>query len=180
MLWMIASPSSSSLMGLGTTRWLVLGQCCNTADEGPLVAEVVVPPCLVDHWARHGSTQLISQLELFPVLVSLLQWGPELAGRRVIVFIDNNGVRDSLIKGSSPLPDHFVMLSMIAWVAQQHNLTLWFTRVASESNPADKPSRAKAAEAAAELGGTLLEPLVMDRLHVDGLLSKQSFLDWCR
>ena len=151
-----------------------------SADEGPLVAEVVVPPCLVDHWARHGSTQLISQLELFPVLVSLLQWGPELAGRRVIVFIDNNGVRDSLIKGSSPLPGHFVMLSMIAWVARQHNLTLWFTRVASESNPADKPSRAKAAEAAAELGGTLLEPLVMDRLHVDGLLSKQSFLDWCR
>ena len=69
---------------------------------------------------------------------------------------------------------------MIAWVARQRNLTLWFTRVASESNPADKPSRAKAAEAAAELGGTLLEPLVMDRLHVDGLLSKQSFLDWCR
>ncbi|CAE7775381.1 unnamed protein product, partial [Symbiodinium sp. CCMP2592] len=59
-------------------------------DHGPKVAEVIVPGCLIEHWGRRGSTQLISQLELSPVLVSLNRWGPELAGRRILVFIDNN------------------------------------------------------------------------------------------
>eukprot|EP00439_Symbiodinium_sp_Y106_P001230 s6858_g1.t1 len=85
-------------------------------------------------------------------------------GRRVLVFIDNNGVRDSLIKGSSPLPDHFVMLSMIAWVARRFHLTLW--------------SRAK--EAAEELGGSLVDPLALDDDLVNGLLSKRSFMDLCQ
>ncbi|CAE7488572.1 unnamed protein product [Symbiodinium sp. CCMP2592] len=149
-------------------------------DQGPKVAEVVVPECLIEHWGRHGGTQLISQLELFPVLVSLVSWGPQLAGRRILVFIDNNGVRDSLIKGSSPLPDHFVMLSMIAWVARRYHFTLWFTRVASESNPADKPSRSQAREAAEELGGSLELPLTLDDVLVKGLLSKRSFMDMCQ
>ncbi|CAE7698871.1 unnamed protein product [Symbiodinium sp. CCMP2592] len=149
-------------------------------DQGPKVAEVVVPECLIEHWGRHGGTQLISQLELFPVLVSLVSWGPQLAGRRILAFIDNNGVRDSLIKGSSPLPDHFVMLSMIAWVARRYHFTLWFTRVASESNPADKPSRSQAREAAEELGGSLELPLTLDDVLVKGLLSKRSFMDMCQ
>ncbi|OLP76427.1 hypothetical protein AK812_SmicGene43640 [Symbiodinium microadriaticum] len=123
----------------------------STADGAPVVAEIQVPEYLLSHWARGGQMQLISQLELFPVLVALATWGPEFAGRRIICFMD--GVRDALIKGSSPLSDHFVMLSMIAWISRRYQLTLWFTRVASESNPADKPSRARAGEAAKELGG---------------------------
>ncbi|CAE7892922.1 unnamed protein product [Symbiodinium necroappetens] len=132
-----------------------------SAEEGPLVAEILVPECLLSHWARGGKTQLISQLELFPVLVSLATWGPSLAGRRILCFIDNNGVRDALIKGSSPLSDHFVMLAMIAWIARRYRLTLWFTRIASESNPADKPSRSRADEAAMELGGQPRRTIVL-------------------
>ncbi|CAE7454418.1 unnamed protein product, partial [Symbiodinium microadriaticum] len=151
----------------------------STAGGAPLVAEIQVPEPLLSHWAREGRVQLISQLELFPVLVALATWGPDFAGRRIICFIDNNGVRDALIKGSSPLSDNFVMLSMIAWVSRQYQLTLWFTRVASESNPADKPSRARAGEAAKELGGVLVEPLCLEQRLVDSLLSRRTFLDQC-
>ena len=151
----------------------------STADGRPVVAEIHVPKSLLSHWARGGQIQLISQLELFPVLVALSTWGPQYAGRRIICFIDNNGVRDALIKGSSPLSDHFVMLSMIAWISRRYQLTLWFTRVASESNPADSPSRSRASEAANDLGGVLAEPLCLEQQLVEALLSRRTFLDQC-
>ncbi|OLP77373.1 hypothetical protein AK812_SmicGene42573 [Symbiodinium microadriaticum] len=51
--------------------------------------------------------QIIMHLELWPVLVTLLRLGKSLKNRRVLVFIDNNGARDALIKGTSPVDDVF-------------------------------------------------------------------------
>ena len=51
----------------------------STAGGAPLVAEIQVPEPLLSHWAREGRVQLISQLELFPVLVALATWGPDFA-----------------------------------------------------------------------------------------------------
>ena len=68
-----------------------------------MVREVSVPPSLVRHWARGGAKQLIVYLELWPILVFLSVYGTKLNNQRVVVFIDNNAVRDALIKGSSPI-----------------------------------------------------------------------------
>ena len=73
-----------------------------------LVAEVAVPEALVALWqGKLGylpcRKQIIMHLELWPVLVTLLKLEKSLKNRRVLVFIDNNGARDALIKGTSPL-----------------------------------------------------------------------------
>ena len=77
-----------------------------------LVAEVAVPEALVALWqGKLGylpcRKQIIMHLELWPVLVTLLKLGKSLKNRRVLVFIDNNGARDALIKGTSPVDDVF-------------------------------------------------------------------------
>ena len=146
----------------------------------PLVAEVCVPQVLLELWQSQGRVQLISQLEMFPVLASLVRWGPCLAGRRILVFVDNNGVRDNLIRGTTPVPENFAMLSLIASVTKTYNLTLWITRVPSTSNPADKPSSKRAREAAIDLGGQLVEPLVLPEHFLNALLKSSSFLELMR
>ena len=140
------------------------------------VAEVLVPPDLTHLWREQGRSQLVSQYELFPILAVLQRWGAKLAGRKVIFFIDNNGVRDSLIKGSTNVPHSFAMLAIIASMLRALDITPWFTRVASKSNPSDGPSRHQAAETARELGATLERPLVVDDWVVGALLSSHSFL----
>ena len=75
----------------------------DSSCEFRLVQEVTVPSSLVQHWARGGAKQLIVYLELWPILVLLSRYGARFGNRRVVVFIDNNAVRDALIKGSSPL-----------------------------------------------------------------------------
>ena len=81
------------------------------------VAEVAVPEALVALWqGKLGylpcRKQIIMHLELWPVLVTLLRLGKSLKNRRVLVFIDNNGARDALIKGTSPVDDVFPLLAM--------------------------------------------------------------------
>ena len=146
----------------------------------PLVAEVLVPENLVELWKSQGRAQLISQLELFPVLASLVHWGPHIAGRRVLVFVDNNGVRDTLIKGTTPVPENFSMLALIASVTRSYDLTLWITRVPSASNPSDKPSRKRVSEAVSELAGVAAEPLKLPDHLVGALLNSSSFLELMR
>ena len=67
------------------------------------VQAVQVSKPVLDHWARHGSKQLIAYLELWPVLTSLHNYGESLTGRQAVFFIDNNAVFDALIKESSPI-----------------------------------------------------------------------------
>ena len=93
------------------------------------------------HWGRGGAKQLIAFLELWPVLLEFITYGQDIKRRRLIVFIDNNGVRDALIKGSLPLVDLFRMLSLCSLAVSINSLKVWFTRIPSASNLSDDPSR---------------------------------------
>ena len=140
------------------------------------VAEVLVPSQLVEAWGAEGSAQLIAKFELFPVLAALLCWGKELSGRRVFIFVDNNGVRDPLIKGTSPIPNLFAILALIASTVRALDITPWYTRVASASNPADAPSRQQAHECAKDIGAELYPPLEFPDRMIAALASSNSFL----
>ena len=103
-------------------------------DDQGKVAAVQVPDALVEPWSKEGDAQLIAKFELVPILAALLAWGSEIAGRRLLIFVDNNGVRDSLIKGSTPVPNLFSMLALIAGLLSSLDITPWYTRVASKSS----------------------------------------------
>ena len=61
-----------------------------------------MPARRVDEWRRAaGTTKVIHQAELQPVLVALRQWAAAFRDRRVIVFVDNDPARIALVKGTT-------------------------------------------------------------------------------
>ena len=97
------------LAGLKGSAGLVV---VDNATNVRMVQAIGVSEELLNHWGRNGSKQLIAYLELWPVLVFLEQYSYFFRGRRTVFFIDNNAVRDALIKGSSPNVDMFCMLAI--------------------------------------------------------------------
>ena len=144
------------------------------------VQEVSVPSGLIQHWARGGAKQLIIFLEWWPILVFLARYGKRFHNRRVVVFIDNNAVRDALIKGSSPLCDLFCMLALCSYYISSNSICSWFTRVASDSNPGDDPSRGRAKEMAELIGAELAPSLEAPESLVDSITSVDSFIDFMK
>ena len=103
----------------------------DSVDSFKVVQPVVVPVELHQHWKRGGSKQLIVLMELWPVVVAIQSYGKRLYDRRCLSFIDNNAVRDGLIKGSSPLCDMFSLLSVVSLDIATFSLSMWFTRIPS-------------------------------------------------
>ena len=148
------------------------------ATQFKVVQEVVVPKELHDHWQRGGSKQLIALMELWPVAMAFQTYGKQFKNRRCLCFIDNNAVRDGLIKGSSPLCDMFSLLSVISLDIAEFFLSPWFTRIPSKSNPADDPSRGLCRRMAKELGAEVGQPLAPSHELVSSLKSNDSFISY--
>ena len=144
------------------------------------VFEVEVPESLCEHWRRFGAKQLIIYLELWPILVFLASYSKVFEKRRMIFFIDNNAVRDALIKGSSPICDVFSMLAICSYFISGSHIAAWFTRVASPSNPGDAPSRKMAKLIAEQLGAELCDALKASEDLVSSLISTSSFIDFMK
>ena len=105
-----------------------------------------------------GKKQPIAELEFFPTVVALAAYAGNIKQRRVLIFVDNNSVRDIMIKGTSPSASLFVMLAEFARRAHQSQLLLWISRMPSKSNIADFPSRGKPEIAAQLIGGQVGVP----------------------
>ena len=71
-----------------------------------LAFQLEVPQALVDHWLANAGEQIISQVELWGLV--LLKWSrrDHLQNRRVIEWIDNESARISSIKANSHSPHH--------------------------------------------------------------------------
>ena len=121
--------------------------------------------------------QIIMHLELWPVLVTLLRLGKSLKNRRVLVFIDNNGARDALIKGTSPVDDVFPLLAIVSVILNAFSVSVWFTRVPSPSNPGDAPWRGQAAQMASALGCSSADFWECEEDVVQSLVYGSTFLD---
>ena len=104
-------------------KWTAFSQKASS----PLVAEVEVPDALVATWSSKGRKHLITHLELFPILVGLHRLAPHLRNRKALLFVDNNGVRDAVLKGCSKVDDVFAMLSSIFMILNTCVLSLWTT-----------------------------------------------------
>ena len=90
-----------------------------------------------------GSDQVIAQLELLPVLLALRRWPAAFrnAGRRCLVFIDNDSARHALIKGFSPVRASRLIVEATWAELALLQAAAWFTRVCTDGNCADGPSR---------------------------------------
>ena len=88
-----------------------------------------------------GSKTIIFECEFLAVLIAYKAWAGEVAGSQLVVFIDNNAVRDSLISCDTTNATASVILKAILQLEDDVKALAWYTRVPSPSNIADDPSR---------------------------------------
>ena len=116
----------------------------------------------------------IGQFELLAAIAPFISLPAEwFQGRPVELWIDNSSAVAALVKGYSGKPDCARLVNMFHFAIARLGLaSLWIDYVASESNPADVPSRAHelGADAAAQLAefGRMVEMTVPDFATEDG------------
>eukprot|EP00971_Amphidinium_carterae_P152999 3033125-Amphidinium_carterae.2 len=110
-------------------------------DGVPSYFYAEVPPDLVQEWQSEGKQQTIFQAELLPVLLAFSLWQSRLAGKFVLVFVDNEAARMSLISSSTTSRASLRILVACNGIVAKSMLKPWFARVPTHSNPADAASR---------------------------------------
>ena len=107
------------------------------------VTQEMVPREQVAEWLELGSRHCVAQTELIPVLKSKQTWGSYLTDADLVHYTDNEAVRGALIKGTTSSLASRDLLQKILECELELNGRTWVTRVPSESNPADLPSRGR-------------------------------------
>jgi hypothetical protein len=86
-------------------------------------------------------TQLITQAEILPMVVSRIIWSPKLLGRDILHYVDNEGSRLSTIKGNSPSRQSAWLIHAFWETEVMNRSRSWLSRVPTECNIGDGPSR---------------------------------------
>ena len=85
--------------------------------------------------------QIIFEAETLAAVIAFSLWKNEFSGTRCLLFVDNEGTKFSLLKGSSDNATVDLLAGYFAEMeATTHSFT-WISRVPSKSNIADLPSR---------------------------------------
>eukprot|EP00435_Cladocopium_sp_Y103_P025107 s3819_g6.t1 len=88
-----------------------------------------------------GRQTAIGELETLTVAMALLIWGSELQSVQLMIYIDNEGSKYSLIKGYSVSLAITSICALASTCLDENYILPWFSRVPSPSNVADYPSR---------------------------------------
>ena len=143
-----------------------------------------VPDSLVQLWHSLGSQQVITLAEAFAVLLARVVLRDCILDRRVLFFVDNEGARHSLIKGSSPTLALLQIVQLFHACAEYDRCISWIERVPSSSNIADLPSRGQTSEALELINGLpwpfqcdvmAVASLCMNFSNLPSVLAKLSF-----
>jgi hypothetical protein len=125
-----------------------------------------LPPHLVSQWkSKEGQWQVIGQAEIFPLLVSRLTWRDALRGRRVLYFIDNDSARQAAIRSYSPVASSLKILMQIVEFDFEMSSLPWYTRVPTEVNISDEPSRMKYSGFVRDMGAKIVSPKFPEGWH---------------
>ena len=98
-----------------------------------------IPMPLVERWRDLGSDQVITLAEAFAVLLGRISFRDVIKFRRVLFFVDNEGARFSLIKGTSGVLALLQIVQLFHACAEHDQVVHWVERVPSSSNIADLP-----------------------------------------
>ena len=142
------------------------------------VAEINIDARMVAHWRKLGKSRLIAELELLPIAVGLHHFSHALKGRRVLWFVDNNSVRDMIIKGTTASLSLFCLLAECFRLVGAMQLVWWISRVPTKSNIADYPSRQEPETAARMIGGQVIPAIDCGTHLIEACLSVTSFVDY--
>ena len=99
-----------------------------------------LPAELIGKLNESAKQNAIFECEFFALFCSFLVWGERITNA-VVIFTDNNGVRDCLISCSSRNATAKKLLVATMALECKIQLTPWYARVPTDSNMADGPSR---------------------------------------
>jgi hypothetical protein len=137
------------------------------SDSPPEFFGLTIPTRVVEDWKAGIKEQVIAAAELLPVLLAKLTWAARLEGSFVLYFVDNEGVRESLVSGTGRSPEASLMLRECGEAESSLLSDPWYSRVPSPSNPADAPSRGRY-ELMCEWEGALQVPPVLPKWWPSG------------
>ncbi len=101
-----------------------------------------VEPVVVNGWkTADGTEKVIHQAEVLPCVLAVTAWRQHLHQRRALIFVDNDGARGALVKGTSASGASAALIHAFWLEIGACAACVWIDRVASASNPADGPSR---------------------------------------
>ena len=84
---------------------------------------------------------IIFELELFAILCAVIGWQQFITNCAVVVYTDNDAVRDCLISCNTSSSNARPILDLYLKVEFQAAFNAWMSRVPTDSNIADAPSR---------------------------------------
>ena len=140
--------------------------------QGPVCFGHLVPDGLVSQWQSHGRTHVIAQAELLPVILARITWAELLRGFRVVYYIDNEGVREALVSGSSASLASRDMLRLCGQLECFLEAESWYARAPSPSNIAHGPSRLEFGPVLGIPGASRVEPVWPKRSQDGSLVLK--------
>ena len=85
--------------------------------------------------------RVIHQTELWPAQLAAETWADQLAGRKVVLFFDNDAASAALVKGTTTSAASARIVARLWQAITKAQAQVWVERVASAANPADGPSR---------------------------------------
>ena len=81
---------------------------------------------VVRSWRRFGPQHVVAQAELLPVLIARRTWCHFLTDAPAVFYVDNEGVREALVKGSTASLASREMLLEVAGVAAEQGGIPWY------------------------------------------------------
>ena len=104
------------------------------------------------------SSHPIFELELLPIGCAMMRWGPAMKHSQCVVYLDNEAARGALSNAATNTEHGQKIIQRFVQDELQYQIKIWFARVPTSSNLADKPSRMETSE---------LDALGVERIHVD-------------
>ncbi len=126
--------SESPASGLGGVLVDAKGQCVRFYSE--LVSVGLLEQMNVSH-----KKTIVFELEFLAIWCAFCVWAHQIESSPVVVFTDNDAVRDSLIGCRTSSDNASIILEACLRREFSLALNLWVARVPTDSNIADEPSR---------------------------------------
>ena len=127
--------SNGGVGGILINEWGVVISCFSE----------IVPSYFMEAFKEHSSHPIF-ELEIWPVLCSVLAWSSYLMSKQCVFYLDDEAAQGALVRGSSETSYAARMLSCFTDLEMKLQIKTWIARVPTSSNPADKPSRGDLSE----------------------------------
>ena len=102
----------------------------------------VLDDCMLKDLNVSKRSTIIFELEMFAILCGFHVWQNVLKNQHLVVFTDNNGARDCIISCTTQSLNAVPILKCLLEKEYKLGAHVWYSRVPTDSNIADAPSRA--------------------------------------